>query len=49
MTDGAPAPRPSLEALLATKEIVVFCGSGGVGKTSMAAAAGLAAAAALPI
>jgi len=35
---------PSLEALLATKEIVVFCGSGGVGKTSVAAAAGLAAA-----
>ena len=35
---------PSLESLLATKEIVVFCGSGGVGKTSMAAAAGLAAA-----
>ena len=38
---------PSLEALLATKEIVVFCGSGGVGKTSVAAAAGLAAAARL--
>ena len=34
----------SLEQLLATKEIVVFCGSGGVGKTSVAAAAGLAAA-----
>src|SRR5205807_5682616 len=31
----------SLEPLLATKEIVVFCGSGGVGKTSMAAAAAL--------
>jgi anion-transporting ArsA/GET3 family ATPase len=42
MTDGA---RPtSLEALLATREIVVFCGSGGVGKTTTAAAAGLAAA-----
>ena len=38
---------PSLESLLATKEIVVFCGSGGVGKTSVAAAAGLAAAARL--
>ncbi|MBK5287759.1 MAG: ArsA family ATPase [Acidimicrobiia bacterium] len=38
-----PAP-PSLEPLLATKEIMVFCGSGGVGKTSVAAAAGLAAA-----
>ncbi len=35
---------PSLEALLATKEIMVFCGSGGVGKTSVTAAAGLAAA-----
>ena len=34
----------SLEALLATKEIVVFCGSGGVGKTSVAAAAALGAA-----
>jgi len=40
-----PAPRGtgSLESLLATKEIVVFCGSGGVGKTSVAAAAGVAA------
>ncbi len=38
---------PSLESLLATKEIVVFCGSGGVGKTSVAASAGLAAAARL--
>ena len=47
MTGGAQTARPSLEALLATKEIVVFCGSGGVGKTSMAAAAGLAAAARL--
>ncbi|MGZ6909277.1 MAG: ArsA family ATPase [Acidimicrobiia bacterium] len=34
----------SLESLLATKEIVVFCGSGGVGKTSVAAASALAAA-----
>jgi anion-transporting ArsA/GET3 family ATPase len=33
-----------LEALLATKEIVVCCGSGGVGKTSVAAAAALGAA-----
>ena len=39
------ANAPSMESLLATKEIVVFCGSGGVGKTSVAAAAGLAAAA----
>jgi anion-transporting ArsA/GET3 family ATPase len=33
----------SLEQLLAAKEIVVFCGSGGVGKTSVAAAAALGA------
>jgi anion-transporting ArsA/GET3 family ATPase len=33
-----------LESLLATKEVVVFCGSGGVGKTSMAAASALEAA-----
>jgi anion-transporting ArsA/GET3 family ATPase len=40
----AEPDRGSLESLLATKEIVVFCGSGGVGKTSVAAAAGVAAA-----
>jgi anion-transporting ArsA/GET3 family ATPase len=34
----------SLEQLLAAKEIVVICGSGGVGKTSVAAAAALGAA-----
>ncbi|MGH8978855.1 MAG: ArsA-related P-loop ATPase, partial [Acidimicrobiia bacterium] len=33
-----------LEPLLATKEIVVVCGSGGVGKTSVAASAALGAA-----
>jgi anion-transporting ArsA/GET3 family ATPase len=33
-----------LEALLASKEMVLVCGSGGVGKTTMAAALGLAAA-----
>jgi anion-transporting ArsA/GET3 family ATPase len=33
----------SLEQLLAAKEIVVFCGSGGVGKTSVAAAAAVGA------
>jgi len=33
----------SLESLLATREVVVFCGSGGVGKTTTAAAAALAA------
>jgi anion-transporting ArsA/GET3 family ATPase len=36
--------RTGLEPLLATKEVVVFCGSGGVGKTSMAAASALEAA-----
>jgi anion-transporting ArsA/GET3 family ATPase len=41
---AAPRAAGSLESLLATKEIVVFCGSGGVGKTSVAAAAGVAAA-----
>jgi anion-transporting ArsA/GET3 family ATPase len=40
--DGPRATR--MESLLATREIVVFCGSGGVGKTSTAAAAALAAA-----
>ncbi|MCE7883763.1 MAG: ArsA family ATPase, partial [Actinobacteria bacterium ATB1] len=35
------------EGLLAAKEIMVFCGSGGVGKTSCAAAAGAMAAARL--
>ena len=43
-----PAPEPtgraSLEALLAAREVVVFCGSGGVGKTSVAAASAVAAA-----
>ncbi|MCU1455912.1 MAG: oxyanion-translocating ATPase, partial [Actinomycetia bacterium] len=40
-----PAPvAPTFESLLATKEIVVFCGSGGVGKTSVAAASAVAAA-----
>ncbi|MCJ7671695.1 MAG: AAA family ATPase [Acidimicrobiia bacterium] len=42
--DRAAARETSLEALLATREIVVFCGSGGVGKTTVAAAAALAAA-----
>ena len=37
----------SLEPLLAAKEIVVFCGSGGVGKTTTAAAAAAMAAASL--
>jgi anion-transporting ArsA/GET3 family ATPase len=37
----------TLEQLLAAKEIVVFCGSGGVGKTSVAAAAAVGATARL--
>jgi anion-transporting ArsA/GET3 family ATPase len=40
---GEPTAK-GLEPLLATKEIVIFCGSGGVGKTSVAAAAALTAA-----
>ena len=36
-------PEGALEQLLAAKEIAVFCGSGGVGKTSVAAAAALGA------
>ncbi len=35
----------SFSSLLSSKEIVIFCGSGGVGKTSVAAAAGAQAAA----
>ena len=43
-----PAERSTtLEQLFARKEIVVFCGSGGVGKTSVAAAAALGASARL--
>ena len=42
---AAPSPSaPSLGSLLAAREVVVFCGSGGVGKTSTAAAAALTAA-----
>ncbi len=44
MSDTPVAVGHGLESVLASKEIVVFCGSGGVGKTSIAAAAGLAAA-----
>jgi anion-transporting ArsA/GET3 family ATPase len=40
-------PESSLAALLAAREVVVFCGSGGVGKTSVAAASALTAAARL--
>jgi anion-transporting ArsA/GET3 family ATPase len=35
--------RPDVDALLASKEMVLVCGSGGVGKTTLAAALGLAA------
>ena len=34
-----PPPDVTLEQLLAAKEIVIHCGSGGVGKTTTAAAA----------
>ncbi len=44
MTSGTPT---GLDRLLAAKEIVVFCGPGGVGKTSVAAAAAAGAAARL--
>jgi len=40
-TDATP---PGLDALLAAKEMVLVCGSGGVGKTTTAAALGLEAA-----
>jgi anion-transporting ArsA/GET3 family ATPase len=40
----AEAPAVSIEALLAAKEIVVTCGSGGVGKTTTAASLGAMAA-----
>jgi anion-transporting ArsA/GET3 family ATPase len=43
-TPGETAKAASLEALLASREVVVFCGSGGVGKTTTAAAAAVAAA-----
>jgi anion-transporting ArsA/GET3 family ATPase len=39
-----PAPTPTMDSLLATKEIVVACGPGGVGKTTTAAASALMAA-----
>ncbi|MDP9072840.1 MAG: AAA family ATPase [Actinomycetota bacterium] len=42
-----PSAPTSLESLLAAKEIAVFCGSGGVGKTTAAAAAAAMAAAKL--
>ncbi len=45
--DGSEAPsagRGSMDGLLATKEIVVACGPGGVGKTTTAAAAAVMAA-----
>src|SRR5207244_10837227 len=41
---AAESRATSIESLLATKEIVIFSGSGGVGKPAVAAAAGLAAA-----
>jgi len=44
VTGSTAEPSASLESLLASREVLVFCGSGGVGKTSTAAAAALAAA-----
>ena len=46
-TPGARGARASLDGLLASKEIVVACGPGGVGKTTTAAAAAAMAAARL--
>jgi anion-transporting ArsA/GET3 family ATPase len=40
----SPTPTPTMGSLLATKEIVVTCGPGGVGKTTTAAASALMAA-----
>jgi anion-transporting ArsA/GET3 family ATPase len=40
----AEGPAPTMDSLLATKEIVVACGPGGVGKTTTAAASALMAA-----
>jgi anion-transporting ArsA/GET3 family ATPase len=47
VSTASPTNGASLAALLSTREVVVFCGSGGVGKTSTAAAAALTAAARL--
>jgi anion-transporting ArsA/GET3 family ATPase len=44
MPGGRPTPSSSLDGLLATKEIVIACGPGGVGKTTTAAAAAVMAA-----
>jgi len=44
MAPTEASERPSLERLLATREIMVACGPGGVGKTTTAAAAGVMAA-----
>ncbi|MDQ1497937.1 MAG: hypothetical protein QOI86_1277 [Actinomycetota bacterium] len=41
---GGQAKLPSLDRLLATKSIAIFCGPGGVGKTSVAAASAAVAA-----
>jgi anion-transporting ArsA/GET3 family ATPase len=44
---GSQVNPPSLDRLLATKSIAIFCGPGGVGKTSVAAASAAVAAARL--
>jgi flagellar biosynthesis GTPase FlhF len=41
---GTEVASPTMDSLLATKEIVVACGPGGVGKTTTAAASALMAA-----
>ena len=45
MPGSPPAPPPGLQSLLASREIVITCGSGGVGKTTMAASVAAMAAA----
>ena len=47
MSPRSTARVPDLEQLLAAKEVVVFCGAGGVGKTTTAAATALGAVARL--
>lgn len=47
MAKRSAEPAPGLDALLAAREMVVICGSGGVGKTTVAATLGAMAAAEL--
>ena len=43
-TNDAPGTRPTMAELIDTAEVIVCCGSGGVGKTTTAAIIGLSAA-----